>query len=118
VANDNICYAADNKSMMAVETCIFTCCAKTYCSAGASTYYASLVACACVPGVCKSVCDDSGDYCQDAPTVTTQNCSDCLNAAFAGGGPCDTTSGSTLSDECAADPGCAAFTACTTGCPQ
>lgn len=112
------CWNADGGGTTAQQKCIFTCCAQTYCSTGANYYYNLLTSCVCVASVCQSSCGDSGDYCGGGvPNVTTQACDNCLNTAFAAGGPCDTSTGSSIDTQCNANAGCAAYNQCGAGCP-
>lgn len=112
------CWAADNGTTTAQQTCIYTCCGQTYCSAGASYYYKLLTTCACVPSVCENSCNSPGDYCGGgAPNVTTQACSTCLTSAFGTGAACSAATGSAIDTQCQANAQCAAYTQCANGCP-
>jgi len=89
----------------------------TNCSAGSAVYYGLLTGCACTNANCKSYCNDSMDYCGGgAPNVTTQICDDCLNSVFGAGQACDTSTGSTIDNQCQANPDCAAYQTCSNGC--
>jgi hypothetical protein len=104
--------------MTANQTCIFTCCSTTYCSAGSTFLYNELTSCLCTASLCASACGDSGDYCNAPPNITTQACDTCFTKYTAKGAACDTTSAnSTLNAACAANSDCAAYTACADGCP-
>jgi len=106
---------ADNGTAQSQQTCIFTCCAQTYCAAGASVYFGALVACVCTPSRCQSACSGAGDYCVSPPNVVTAPCSNCLNSFFAAGAACDPTTGA-LASTCAADPACSGYVSCSGGC--
>jgi hypothetical protein len=103
--------------MTSQQKCIFTCCAQTYCSAGSTFYFNSIVSCVCTASMCQSACGDSGDYCNAPPNVTTQACDDCINQYTAAGAACDTTNGSSIASACAANSDCAGYISCSDGCP-
>ena len=110
------CAAADTGSMVSHQTCVFTCCAQTYCREGSATYYEAIAACVCTASLCKSACSGSGDYCNSPPDVASTACNTCLNMYLGAGLECDPSTGA-IAAACSADSQCTAYMSCMAGCP-
>jgi hypothetical protein len=115
-ATDLECWLEDDGSDSGNRACVETCCQGAY-PPGSSDFFQDVAGCLCAAsGPCASLCGGGGDYCSSPGSVATNQCEACLDTYLAPGAACDPTVGD-IATACAADPDCAAYTACTDGCP-
>ena len=97
-----------------------TCCAAEH-PAGAKTFFAALLACACTDAVCKSVCATSS--CASPPTAATDACKTCLadslrtaGADAGADGGADGKCVDSVKTACSSDGKCVAYATCLGTC--